>query len=429
MADCKKCSKPITDRQTLKCKECNNDYHLSCTSVSEARFYSTLTGNHRADWKCFTCVTLANNIEKMKKIRDESPDNITRRTKHLINISTDNSFQSLNIDSDDDDDDFEDTLPTNTTESYQRTDQFSEIEQLKTKIKDLEIQLLESKQKNDILLEENQALKNSSVKKKKDLKQKKVQSSSEFPCIPNSPKTQQQNSTSAIITIESSNLNSKEDIQKSKTEIHKEKHYETQNIDNNPKRRKICLISSNTKNNVLQSTESRLPQVQICHYLTPGGGVTQLLDGIENKLKDFTYEDHCVIFIGEHDFLEAVRYDMLIRYIRSKLMGIKNTNIIICLPTFKYCKHVNLFNKRIEIFNNLLYLDNNTFEYVYLIDSNKDLKYTSEMFNIITGHINKRGFRTILNNIERQISDIGDYYSEYIVNPDDEPPNLEFFRK
>lgn len=115
---CEKCVKLITDRQFLLCKLCQSHYHLSCTTVSMSRFYNTLIGEHRDNWKCDSCVKTLHNEDMTKSPSPQSPcksnnstpkNNITHRVKQVANVSTENSFQFLSVDSDDEE--FEDTLP------------------------------------------------------------------------------------------------------------------------------------------------------------------------------------------------------------------------------------------------------------------------------------------------------------------------------
>lgn len=54
---CSGCRQPITDRRFLCCVLCRDNYDLLCANVSEQRFNNTLTGDHRANWKCVTCVS------------------------------------------------------------------------------------------------------------------------------------------------------------------------------------------------------------------------------------------------------------------------------------------------------------------------------------------------------------------------------------
>ncbi|KAF9410398.1 hypothetical protein HW555_010524 [Spodoptera exigua] len=110
----------------------------------------------------------------------------------------------------------------------------------------------------------------------------------------------------------------------------------------------------------------------ICHYITPNGSTEQLLNGIQTKLRDYTMTDYCIILIGE-DFKTTSNYDNDILLIRKILKQVSHTNIIICFPTYKLTNYNNLYNWRIETFNNLLYLDLIKHEHAFYLDSNYDL--------------------------------------------------------
>lgn len=174
-----------------------------------------------------------------------------------------------------------------------------------------------------------------------------------------------------------------------------------------PTNTKICLVSSNTRNKLLVTTQRTFPHTEICHYLIPNGGILQLLSGIENRLNDYTLNDFCVIFIGESDFEHTNDYPKLIEYIRQELQKVQHTNIIVCLPTFK-CRvsGITLFTKRIEAFNNLIYLDNITHAYAYLLDSNKNLQYNYTMFSKHSGRLNNYGLLTIFTELKELVVSI-----------------------
>lgn len=167
---------------------------------------------------------------------------------------------------------------------------------------------------------------------------------------------------------------------------------------------KLCLISTNKKHKILDFAEKNFQNKEVCHYLTSDVGVLQLLNGLEHKIKTFTFDDYCVIFIGQTDFHETQQYYKIVTRMRNILQNLQHTNIILCAPTFKLGYNM-LMNHRIELFNNLLYLDNCTHEYAYLFDSNAYLAYNKSMFNMMTRQINKNGVKCIFNNLQ-----------EYIVN-------------
>lgn len=199
--------------------------------------------------------------------------------------------------------------------------------------------------------------------------------------------------------------------------------------------KKISILSTNRNNKILNIAERTLQGFRLCHYLYPDCDIRHLLKDIERKLEGHSIDDYCVIMIGEADFKKTKNYFDLIYYIRDTLQMIKHTNVIICLPTYKYGYLHNMFNWRVETFNNLLYLDITTHQHAYLLDSNKKITYDFHMFHKHFGFLNNNGMYTIINNIKELISEIQDYYyysSEELTNNDQESPKeIEslFFRE
>lgn len=168
---------------------------------------------------------------------------------------------------------------------------------------------------------------------------------------------------------------------------------------------KICLISSNKQNKVLSIAQTTLHNDSgVCHYLTPNGCTKQTLEGIQTKLTGFTMEDYCIIFIGDQDFLEINNNLRLIDYIREVIQVITHTNIILCTPTYQYGYNKEAINIRIHNFNNLLQQDIDTYNYAYLIDTNRHLVYDYSMFHKPSGMINNTGIRVIFKDLTRYIN-------------------------
>jgi hypothetical protein len=178
---------------------------------------------------------------------------------------------------------------------------------------------------------------------------------------------------------------------------------------------RICVISSNNKNTILRTAEKTFAADEICHYLTPGAGILRLLEGIDSKLKNFTFKDFCFVFVGIEDFHDTHDYQRIIESIREKLMLIKHTNIIICSPTYKLNKRSNLVNKRIQHFNDLLYTDAVTYKYAFILDSCKNLPYSQKMFCKKTGFINNRALSIIFNDLDYYVTEINSYYSHSML--------------
>lgn len=174
-----------------------------------------------------------------------------------------------------------------------------------------------------------------------------------------------------------------------------------------PRKNRICMLSSHKFNKLTKIAQSSLDdQFDICHYYYPGAGIAALLDNIASKLGTFTKKDYCIIFIGEEDFLKTENYANLVFLIRNCLLPLSHTNVILCCPTFKVGYYYNFFNLRVEIFNQILYNDNSIYQYVYLLDSNRNLVYDFTMFNRWSGCVNMMGMRNVFLDVVRFMSGI-----------------------
>lgn len=170
-------------------------------------------------------------------------------------------------------------------------------------------------------------------------------------------------------------------------------------------KRKVCIISANKTNKILNIAEEMLPNYQICHFLSPHCGIQHLLNNLHKKLATYTANDHCVILIGEEDFLVTKNYDKLITDIRNCLLKIQHTNIILCLPTYRCSVYSTLFNIRVETFNNALCLDVHTNKYATVLDSNLNLVCDYTMFSKYTGKINSGGIKNVFYNLQHLLLD------------------------
>lgn len=188
-----------------------------------------------------------------------------------------------------------------------------------------------------------------------------------------------------------------------------------QTIDSTEKQHRLCIISDNKANKILTKAMDVFLNYKICHYLTPNCGIKMLLTGLKSKLEHYTMDDYCVILIGSEDFKTTKNYIELIAYIRNSIKDIKNTNLIICLPTYKCNELTNMFNCRIENFNLLLCLDVMSHEYAYVVDSNLNLKCDYNMFHKRSGSISNNGVYTILNDVLNLITEIKNYNYDITV--------------
>lgn len=172
------------------------------------------------------------------------------------------------------------------------------------------------------------------------------------------------------------------------------------------KKNKLCILSANKQNKVLSLVEKTFKEYNFCHYLTTKGATCDILQGINKKLTGYTKSDYCVILIGEHDFNIAKNYAELVLVIRKTLSEIRHTNVIICLPTYKYNINSNMYNWRVMNFNHSLCQDIYTHKYAYVLDSNACVGYDYNTFFKGSGQINNFGVNSIFVNLLNLINDI-----------------------
>lgn len=217
------------------------------------------------------------------------------------------------------------------------------------------------------------------------------------------PKKTNKNDTSTPLQKEKPEKNKQND--KIYRPIEK-KYFETTNNTVN-KKRKLCIISSNNKNKILSIAQNNFSdRFKICHYCKPNAGIKDLLTGIDTKLENYTENDYCIILIGESDFMTTNNYLKLVLYMRETTQLLTHTNIVFCLPTYKYTLQKTLYNWRIETFNNLLYLDITTNRHAYVFDSNNYLSYDFDMFSKYNGHLNNNGMNIIVKELSFAIQDL-----------------------
>ncbi|KAF9409065.1 hypothetical protein HW555_011449 [Spodoptera exigua] len=159
---------------------------------------------------------------------------------------------------------------------------------------------------------------------------------------------------------------------------------------------KLAIMSSMcTKGTLPIIDEVFSDRFDYCHYLLHNVATENLLRTVEEKLKDFTIQDYCLIFIGEND----IKNSYILENMNNSLKNITHTNIVVCTPTF--IRGALIHNYRVELFNNLLSLDIKSNQYAYFFDSNYSLNL--DMFSHNTGKINKYGWREIFSQIRSKI--------------------------
>ncbi|CAG9089082.1 unnamed protein product [Plutella xylostella] len=195
----------------------------------------------------------------------------------------------------------------------------------------------------------------------------------------------------------------------------------TDSIKTKSKPNKIVIISTNKNNKIMEIAEETYPnKYKLSHLLYPNIGTKGLLQKLEqNDIKSLTLHDMCIILLGEEDFTTTQNYFDLVLHIRHVTQSIENTNILICLPTYKYGEHKMMYNWRIETFNNLMYFDVLSNKHVFLMDPNANLSYNIDMYNKYSGQINDMGMRVVFKDILQATDDI--YYKLNNLDTGNEP--------
>lgn len=455
MANCGKCNHKIEDRRFMACLVCGRSYHLACANVSSPRYY-LMSPSKKQSWKCNNCWEQSKYANDEKTVV-ETPCFVTKR-KYRMNIPTCNSFDSLSEDESSDLSAI--TAKLNRSCPEIQTNAGEQSEELREKNYKLQLELESADEEIKNLLSENYALKTrisklealnkaltqicSSTKKvstniqRNSLKKRVL----EFSNMDNSLTDQcnelekEKRNLSLLkptnfankVDKDQQTVTNYENILENYNKQQETKiYYKTDNLkshNNQQTKRKLCIISSNSRNKILQYTRNIIDHSDICHYITPGASISQILNGIKNKLKYFNSNDYCVIFIGDSDFKETNDYSKLIINIRNTMQEVQHTNIILCLPTYKSGNYANLYNKRVETFNNLLYRDNKYYEYAYLLDSNKKLEYYTKMYTM-KGFVSNFGYKIIIDNLNELIREISNYYYYFynLENPLSNDPN------
>lgn len=432
---CAKCAQDIKNKEFMKCSICELTLHLECTNVTLKRFY-LMSKNTKEIWKCRRCletVVTAHALPSISKIEDtnrtsdkslkngekrilnKSTENVTMRKKnidrlsssslHSLNSSLDGStMESLSISTR--------SMP-NTTENVQISDLKDTIDLLRTQLISAHEEItnlngdITRLTKNQTDLERQIAalkglLGDGTSSRKTTPKQMKRKSNSL------GKKAVEKSSTQFSISVQDKLLLSNQEPCKIKDTTIKND-IANKIINTNVKNNKVCVISSNKRNNILYFAKDALSnRFQVCHYLLPNMGIRELFSSLQTKVKDYTINDYCIILIGEEDFKETKNYSTLVTVIRRILLNIDHTNFIICLPTYK-CNMGIMYNWRVEKFNNLLYHDNLNYEYSFLLDSNLDLSFDYDMFYRTTGVVNNYGIRKIFQGIIKTIAHIENY--------------------
>lgn len=194
---CYKCQEKLVINRYLTCSLCKNDFDLNCAGA-EKRFYTTMTKEHKKNWKCRDCITIKPKVNVSKpccstvtvRRKDRVNMNVTSHSTpvnqreesciqttinnsdsaniseiYVANIPTSNSFESLSNTFLDSNTEQERIIFDSTTKTLNRScpelrdPNCEEIQALKSIISTLQEELMIAHSQVDELILENNTLK------------------------------------------------------------------------------------------------------------------------------------------------------------------------------------------------------------------------------------------------------------------------------
>lgn len=434
----------ITRRTTWKCEKCLkksstpvNTKKSRTVPVLQTKKQNMTNTTSKFNVENIEPTTSCNDTLNSLELSMINPiDNITHRKREvqIIRVETRNSFESL-ADSLQSDTEQENSITGMVEPSYMNRScpelnnmiVGRELDIMKDKITKLESQLNSAEHEIEIMLSENCKLKKELAEYKKKFDHlKKI-------CIaPNVsknkvklnkinktlPATLEEEIVEEQINTENySHINIEYRLPQSKrAQAHKKP--------------QICMVSNNKNTKIAQlGFEMFNDEFEYNHFRYPNAGTENLLECFEKLTRKFNKYDYGVLFLGETDFQKTENFEDLVVKINENIRKIVNTNVIICVPTYKYGHFTTLYNSRVEKFNSMLHRNNKDNEYAYLLDSNLHLRCDFEMFNRRDGRINTQGFRIIFHDLKEFVLNLGNYNLSSIIREEVRPETNRFFRE
>lgn len=78
-------------------------------------------------------------------------------------------------------------------------------------------------------------------------------------------------------------------------------------------KRKMCLVSTLRSTKLLNiCSDIYGDELDYCHYKYTNTVIEKMIESLEVKLKEYTYNDFCIWMIGEEDFKSSQDYNKLI---------------------------------------------------------------------------------------------------------------------
>lgn len=366
--NCAVCRKKIESREFLKCTSCDRVFDVKCTSNITSKFFRLMTAKSKDVWKCNLCTVnkkCDNKKSPQQKINHEqavqsiaTDDSIsdvasftarestpttknteTMREKFQINVSTENSFQSLT-----DEEVLDDTLSKSTYQLNRScpvviSNDSYDLKKLNEKMEHLQNKLGSAEEEIENLLSENFALQKKIAEQ--DKKIERLTRVCRSPCKGNGKR---RNSLNPNVTIFSPTMpsatgfieklpkppvrktltlqNEKENCNKARDV---EQSYTNNKINNNTCKRRVLLLADETGRGLRNILQKRLGEAyQVTSVLKPYASLVHVLSNSHIQCQNFTKLDYVIILAGSHD-KDLIKFQSSLYYYLNVLT---DTNIL-----------------------------------------------------------------------------------------------------
>lgn len=328
---CKGCNHAIQERQHLKCNNCKNDFHLDCGNVTMKRF-CLMTPENKNNWKCSDCYLVHTKVDH--KVTTPSNFVTNQRPKYKINVSVENSFQSL---SGDEDSSLSSDENPNTICTEKKTENGKEdLQSLKSHIAMLADKLKLAEKEIENLRSVN------ILQRKKIAEYEKGINTHTDTCKPDSRKRKKRislNKTKIDFTRDESSSDMEQGDTMTDTPL-SNKRKQCEKNQNNTQRppkpehiprdiHRIHIYADDQGHGLCRQLTNLLGDAyKVCSDIKPGASTDNILSNIISECIDYGKSDYIVILTGEND--RSIL--KLNSYLYYKLSQLTNTNIILCEP-------------------------------------------------------------------------------------------------
>lgn len=366
---CAVCNKKIASKEFLKCTSCDRFLDVTCTSNITSKFFRIMTTKTKDVWKCHFCTgnkkqNIALSSKHSPTLPEQSPkrdqivsdslhiiakeptpssppsnNNITTRKKNIINVSTENTFQSLSDEEVFDDIDNMSTYQLNRSCPVGKLNDSHDLEVLYERMELLQNKLGSAEEEIDNLLSEN-----FSLQKRITEQEKKIERLSKIcrsPCNITSKRRSSinlnsTNSTPITKTMSkkvintSQNLSFSADTKTLKKRKIPEKEEDSADrsrtkYDKNSVKHRVLLLADETGRGLRNILQKRLgDEYQVTSSLKPYASLEHVLSNTYVQCQEFTKLDYVIVLAGSHDHNLVKFQSSLYCYLNA----LTNTNIL-----------------------------------------------------------------------------------------------------